>query len=58
MDLTFAVAYGGRQEIIDAVQAMLRERTSKARISRRSSTASTRRRSPSTSTRPISRTRI
>jgi short-chain Z-isoprenyl diphosphate synthase len=26
MDLTFAVAYGGRQEIIDAVQAMLREK--------------------------------
>ena len=27
MVLTFAVAYGGRQEIIDAVQAMLRERS-------------------------------
>src|SRR3989454_306740 len=27
MLLTFAVAYGGRQEIIDAVQAMLREKT-------------------------------
>src|SRR5438093_1255379 len=27
MDLTFAVAYGGRQEIIDAVQAMLREKS-------------------------------
>jgi len=27
MVLTFAVAYGGRQEIIDAVQAMLREKT-------------------------------
>src|SRR5204862_6839335 len=26
MVLTFAVAYGGRQEIIDAVQAMLREK--------------------------------
>jgi short-chain Z-isoprenyl diphosphate synthase len=26
MDLTFAVAYGGRQEIIDAMQAMLREK--------------------------------
>jgi short-chain Z-isoprenyl diphosphate synthase len=29
MDLTFAVAYGGRQEIIDAVQAMLREKNKK-----------------------------
>ncbi len=27
MVLTFAVAYGGRQEIIDAVQAMLREKS-------------------------------
>jgi len=27
MDLTFAVAYGGRQEIIDAVRAMLREKS-------------------------------
>jgi short-chain Z-isoprenyl diphosphate synthase len=27
MALTFAVAYGGRQEIIDAVQAMLREKS-------------------------------
>ncbi len=27
MVLTFAVAYGGRQEIIDAVQSMLREKT-------------------------------
>ena len=26
VDLTFALAYGGRQEIIDAVQAMLREK--------------------------------
>jgi short-chain Z-isoprenyl diphosphate synthase len=26
IDLTFAVAYGGRQEIIDAMQAMLREK--------------------------------
>ena len=26
MDLTFAVAYGGRQEIIDAMQALLREK--------------------------------
>lgn len=35
MNVNVAVGYGGRQEIIDAVQALLRERAAAATASRR-----------------------
>ena len=50
MTLTIAAAYGGREEVVDAVRALLREAAGVATISRLSPCASSRPRSPAIST--------